>query len=76
MSKQQSKQSTADLPPAKCKITDLFQWNMPETSDFVVKLVCQVDPGGSKVELQDRELSSPACDLYMCVVVNVGMNKL
>ena len=62
----QRRQSTADPPTAKSKITDLFQPNTVETNDGVVELVCRVDPGGSEVELQDGELSSPACDIHVC----------
>ena len=47
---------------AKHKITDFFQQNMVETNDGIVEPVYHADPGGSDVELQDRELSCPACD--------------
>ena len=66
MSKRQRRQSPADPPLAKSKITDLFQRNTAETNDGVVELVCRADPGGSKVELQDCELLSPACDIHVC----------
>ena len=66
MSKRQCRQSTADPPTVKSKITDLFQWNTAETSSGVVEPVCRVDPGGSEVELQDCELSLPACDIHVC----------
>ena len=66
MSKWQRRQSTADPPVAKSKITDLFQRNTAETNDGVVELVCQADTGGSEVELQNRELSSTACNMHVC----------
>ena len=59
------RQSTADPPTAKSKITDLFQRNTAETNDGVVELVCRADPDGSEVELQDRELSFLACDIHV-----------
>ena len=62
MSKRQHRQSTADPPTAKCKITNFFQQNTAETNDGVVEPVSRADPGSSDVELQDRELSSPAYD--------------
>ena len=75
MTKRQSRQSTADPPTAKSKITHLFQRNMAETNDGVVELVCRADPDGSELELQDHELSSTACDVSVYVATNVGMNK-
>ena len=68
MLRRQRRQSTADHPTAKSKITDLFQRNTAETNDGVVELVCQSDPGGSEVELQDRELSSLACDIHVRIM--------
>ena len=65
MSKWQRRQSTAVPPTVKSKITDLFQWNTAETSSGVVEPICRVDPGGSEVELQDCELSFPACDIHV-----------
>ena len=44
---------------------------MAETIDSVVKPVCGANLGGNDVELQDCELSSPACD-----ELNVVTNKL
>ena len=67
MSKLQRRQSTADHPMVKSKITNLFQQNTAETNDSVVELVCRADRGGSEVELRDYELSSPACDMYVHV---------
>ena len=79
MSKRQRRQSTADPPTAKSKITDLFQRNTAETNDGVVELVGQADPGGSEVEFQVRELSSPACDILLHIrlllATNVETNK-
>ena len=46
----------ADPPMAKSKITDFFQQYTAEANDGVVELVRRADPGGSKLELQDREL--------------------
>ena len=62
MLKRQRRQSRADPTTAKSKITDFFQQNTAETNDGIVELVCRVDPGGSEVEPQDRELPSPAYD--------------
>ena len=62
MSKRQHRQSTADLSTAKHKITYFFQRNMAETNDGIIEPVCYAHPGGSEVELQDRKLSSPACN--------------
>ena len=39
---------------------------MAETNNGIVELVCQADPGSSEVELQDREMSSHACDVHAC----------
>ena len=44
------------------QITDFFQQNTAETNDGLVERVSLADPGGSDVELEDRELPSPACD--------------
>ena len=78
MSRRQHRQSTADPPTAKSKITDIFERNTAETNDSVVELVCRADPGGSEVELQDRELASLACNIhvYVSCAMNVGTNKL
>ena len=35
---------------------------MAETNDGVVELVCKADPGGNELQVQDRELASPAWD--------------
>ena len=43
---------------------------MVETNDSIVEPVCGANLGGSDVELQDCELSSPACD-----ELNVATNK-
>ena len=62
VSKRQRRQSIADPPMAKSKITNVFQWNTAKNNDGVVDLICRADPASSEVELQDCELSSPACD--------------
>ena len=54
MLNRQRRQSTADPPTARSKITDIFQRDTAETNDGIVELVCGADPGGSEDELQKR----------------------
>ena len=62
MSKRQCRQSTADPLDGEKQNHRPF----PAEHDGIVKLVCRGDPGCSEVELQDSELSSPACNIYVC----------
>ena len=73
MSKRQRRQSTADPLNGEKQNHRPF----PAEHDGIVELVCRGDPGCSEVELQDRDLSSRACDIHaQYVVTNVGTNKL
>ena len=60
----------------KSKIIDLFQRNTAETNNGVVEPVCRADPGGSEVELQDRDLSSLACDIHVCMCNECGTEQV
>ena len=63
MSKRQRRHSTADPPyNGETHIIDFFYQNTAETNDGIVEPVCCADPGGSDVQLQHHELSSPDCD--------------
>ena len=75
MSKRQRRQSTADPPTAKSKITDHFQRNIAETNNGAVELV-YVERIVAVVKLNFRIV---ICRLllatYMYVTTNVGTNK-